>query len=1145
MTLWFFDRGVDDSSLAQPVNGLFLPFQQSQQHWPVLFSIRKKIIFFTVVPVTLLYNLIFAIHLYFSIKQASDAVAKRLTEQVWHYANEVDAYTRSIVQQGRYTAEVVSQAEGRSQQCMSELLRDLLDKNPSIRGAGLILFERNGLRSPEAWEARRKHATIEVASGRDLFPVLPLQSWWQDLEQNPDGFWLGPDRKFHGSRGMNFVVPVLGEGPLQGALILDVCLSDLRAEIIDRDLGQPKFSIIDKNGFYLHTDSKTARLMNHKVISNTLEIYGTPNLWGNLDELIEEGKPVLKRKWVPMRNHEYWFFGAPVKAGHWWLITHIRRDVALAVVREQAQVDALIMLISLLLIFTCACLVSDRITRPLSLLKQSMDDFTYRQHKPHVKATTSDEIGGLTESFMELIERLDAREQALHDVRANNIGHLVQRIRGSYFYFNLDQEGRVSHVSPSVQAILGYEPKEFMRLISSFLTTPEQVSFFEERFSAALNSDHGDTFELDFRHKDGSFRRIEIFWTDMRDTPGKYCEIEGMANDITDKISDTKKFKALLDSAPDATVISTPEGIISMVNSRAEILFGFERDELVNMPLKILTPMGSRAEHPLLGGNEQVDSSEACWEKFCLRGFESLGVDRDGRVFPVEITSNPLQTDDGLLISMAVRDITRRKRIEKELMDAKEQAERANRAKGLFLSNMSHELRTPLNGVLGYTQVLLQDSAVRTEHEKSLRTIEASGRHLLSLINDILDLTKIESSQIELHPTPLNLHKLLADVRNMVLEKASAKGLDVRLEASADVPEVIVADEIKLRQVLLNLMSNGVKYTVEGWVKLVARVEAESLCFVVEDTGIGIDETNLARVFEPFRQLKAGFQSGGTGLGLAISRHLVVALGGELRVESQVSKGSCFSFTIPLVLAGHQDLPERYRTQKEGFTLRLPDSWKGARILVVDDIESNRDMLASLLTMAGFDVEQADNGQAAIDRIRQQKFVMVMLDIRMPVMDGVEALKVIRAMPEQKGLKIVAVTASVSQESRASMLKQGFDDFLGKPLHAGELYERVGHLLGFEFEAEETPELVAGNEEGLVSGLPLIVRKELRRVMVRALELGDIQWLESRVLQLRGQCETTACIDRIITLCQKMDLEGLEQVQHLLQKQEGSFGQNS
>ncbi|MGB1272484.1 MAG: PAS domain-containing sensor histidine kinase, partial [Endozoicomonas sp.] len=359
---------------------------------------------------------------------------------------------------------------------------------------------------------------------------------------------------------------------------------------------------------------------------------------------------------------------------------------------------------------------------------------------------------------------------------------------------------------------------------------------FWERFRAALQGQFGENFELDIRHQNGSARRIEISWSDMGNAPGRACLIEGLANDITERVSDTKKFKLLLDSAPDATVIVTPEGVISMLNSRAEELFGFHREDLVNMPLSLLTPFESRARHPLLG-----DLTRASWEQLCLPGFESCGIDRSSRLFPVEITSNPLKTDDGLLIFMVIRDITERKRIEKELMTAKEQAERANQAKGLFLSNMSHELRTPLNGVLGNSQLLLRSLALQHAQRKCLKTIETSGRHLLYLINDILDLTKIESSEIELNPIAVDLLDFLKGVSSMVMEKATGKGLELRLLPVEPLPEAVELDEVKVRQVLLNLLSNGVKYTVHGWIELRVRVQRQRLLFEVSDTGVGIE----------------------------------------------------------------------------------------------------------------------------------------------------------------------------------------------------------------------------------------------------------------------------------------------------------------
>ena len=1101
----------------------------------MLFSIRKKIIFFTVVPVTLLYNLIFCIHLYFSIKQANEAVARRLTEQVWHYANEVDAYTRGVVKLADLSADVIASSGYGRQLVLPSFLSELLDNHVLVRSASLFLLNSKDSQ-PVMLRAYRDEDRIKVVRVMDNQGPLVDQPWWRSVPDLRQGVWIGPDTGTHGNRLISYLVPVIKAGSYSGFLKLDICLSDMRVRVIDTDFGQPKLSIVNARGEYLHTDRKTPRKLGHRNIDETLAFYGTPGLWGSLSELISAGKPVMKRAWLPLRQHEYWFYGAPIRSGRWWLITHVRRDVALGMVREQAQIDALVMLISLLLIFTCACLVSDRITRPLSLLKQSMDDFNYKQIKPQIRLNASDEIGSLADSFGELIDRLTERDQDLHDLRANNIGHLVQRLRGSYFYFNLDSAAVVTHVSPSVEAILGYRPIEFQRRFVSFLPSEEEQSSFKSKFNEVIRGQQSEPFELDIRHQDGSGRRIEIFWSDMFDAPSEYCVIEGLANDITERVSDTRKIKALLDSAPDATVISTPQGIISMMNTRAENLFGYERMELVNLPLKLLTPLDSRNAHPLLGDTGDHQDRQ----KFRVSGYESHGIDRQGRVFPVDITSNPLETDDGLLISIVIRDITERKRIEEELTTAKEQAETANRAKGQFLSNMSHELRTPLNGILGYTQLLLQDRKVRVGHEKSLRSIESSGRHLLSLINDILDLTKIESSNIELHPRAVNLQEMLMDVRNMLVGKAADKDLEIRLKSPGRLPEVIIVDEIKLRQVLLNLVSNGVKYTDKGWVELAVEAGEGRLGFAVTDTGIGIEPQFLHRVFEPFRQLRPDSLVGGAGLGLAISRRLVTAMGGELMVSSTPEKGSCFSFEIDIQVADRQDLQQDDAPQQNDGCLVLPKNWQKSRALVVDDIESNRNMLASLLEVAGFEVVLAAHGLEALEMVRTDTFAVVMMDIRMPVMDGMKAMHEIRKLPACRDLKIIAVTAGVSEESRNELIREGFDGYLAKPLYASKLFGLIGRLLGIEFDVlDDQPGVWQANVEEALDRLSPALAKELVQIVTKALELGDIEWLDGQVSQWSGSGDYTDIVNYIRGLSRSMDLESLELLVRTLTSQAG------
>ena len=468
--------------------------------------------------------------------------------------------------------------------------------------------------------------------------------------------------------------------------------------------------------------------------------------------------------------------GAPISVSRWWMVGCSSKSKAFAQWIEQAEFNAILMLLSVMLIFGCASFVSLRITQPIIQLGKCMDEFTnsYTQ-LDHKLPCTNDEVGSLSQSFYKMMQRLADREKQLHNVRTHSIGDLLERLNSSYFYLNLDEKGGVTYASPSVQSILGYSPEQFQRPLIDFLASQKSRVRLRAQLLEAQKGRWEGTFEIDMCCHDGSIRQIEMFWSHLNEVYDQQCFIEGLANDITERISDIRKFKQLLNSAPDATIIMTPEGVISMINTRAEQLFCYSRDELVNMPLEILTPYHIRYESPLLSELKAVNG-----EQSCLVEQVTQGIDKFGRIFSMEITSNTLQTDDGLLISMVLRDITERKRIEQELMITKEEAERANQTKGLFLSNISHELRTPLNGILGNAQLLLRSDDLSSLQRKSLNTIETSGQHLLSLINDILDLTKIESSQIEIRSVSVKLMDLLKNVLNMVQERAVSKVLELR-----------------------------------------------------------------------------------------------------------------------------------------------------------------------------------------------------------------------------------------------------------------------------------------------------------------------------------------------------------------------------
>ncbi|MEA5519892.1 PAS domain S-box protein [Limnoraphis robusta] len=412
------------------------------------------------------------------------------------------------------------------------------------------------------------------------------------------------------------------------------------------------------------------------------------------------------------------------------------------------------------------------------------------------------------------------------------------------------------------------------------------------------------------------------------------------------------------------------------------------------------------------------------------------------------------------------KDISDRKQTEIALRQAMEAAEAANLAKSIFLANMSHELRTPLNVILGFTQVMARDPSLTSTQQEDLQTIQRSGDHLLSLINDVLDLSKIEAGHCTLEETGFDLIALLHSLRNMLAERASSKGLDLCFEIAPEVPQFIVADAQKLRQILINLLSNAIKFTKKGNITLRVQTQefqqSNTLMFEVEDTGVGIAPEELNTIFDAFVQAQAGKRSvSGTGLGLTISRKLLELMGGEITVKSKIEQGSTFSFSLPVRLTDGVDLtPE----QSDRLVIGLVPGQPHHRILVVDDRSENRLLMVRLLSKLGLEVREASNGQEAVQLWKEWLPDLTWMDIRMPVLDGYEATKQIRAMEQGKTSIIIALTAQASQSDRTLALAAGCNDYISKPFREQTLFLKMAEYLGLEFlyQEQETALLAEG-----------------------------------------------------------------------------------
>ena len=424
-------------------------------------------------------------------------------------------------------------------------------------------------------------------------------------------------------------------------------------------------------------------------------------------------------------------------------------------------------------------------------------------------------------------------------------------------------------------------------------------------------------------------------------------------------------------------------------------------------------------------------------------------------------------------------------------------AESANRAKSVFLANMSHELRTPLNAVLGFSQLLQRESGLSEEGRKSLATINRSGQHLLALINDVLEISRIEAGRVVIQLQAFDLLDLLAGIEEMIRGRAEGKGLAFRVEHAPLLPRYVVGDGPHLTQVLINLLGNAVKYTQCGEVRLSVACTQQEICFAITDTGCGISVEEQAKLFQAFYQTDGAIAQGeGTGLGLAISLEYTQLMGGRLEVQSQPEQGSTFTLTLPLPEA--QD--ELVVVARARSIVGLEAGQEGLRILVVDDKEDNRELLKLLLEGIGFAVRTANDGQQAVESFQHWQPCFIWMDIRMPIMDGYAATRMIRSLPGGDAVKIVALTASVFEEDRAAVLAAGCDAMTFKPLEEDRLFAVMGELLGLRYRYAEA-EAVAPAQAANALDLSLLPAEMLQKLKAAA-EALDMDEMKTLVAQI-------------------------------------------
>lgn len=547
--------------------------------------------------------------------------------------------------------------------------------------------------------------------------------------------------------------------------------------------------------------------------------------------------------------------------------------------------------------------------------------------------------------------------------------------------------------------------------------------------------------------------------------------------------------RTLISTIPDLIWLKNSAGVYLACNPAFERFFGARESEIVGktdydfVAADLADFFRQNDQEAMAAGKPRVNEE---WITFADDGHRAL----------LETTKTPMHASDGTLVGVLGigHDITEHRHIQQELIrhrdhleevvaartvelnQAKLAAEAANHAKSTFLANMSHELRTPLNAILGFAHIMEHDENMPESQRRNVAIINRSGRHLLSLINDVLEISRIEAGRIEVSHEAFDLPSTITAVEEMIRVRAEDKGLTLVVERPADLPDYVLGDANHLREVLINLLGNAAKCTDRGQIGLRAVVEGDDrIRFDVTDTGPGIAKEEQERIFQAFYQSPEGKgKAEGTGLGLAISRNLVRLMRGDITVVSTLGEGSTFSFSIPLPLAAA--VPQ---SDSVARVIGLSEGQTSPRILVAEDHPDNQQLVEQILSRIGCQVRIADNGQLAVDLFQSWHPQLILMDIRMPVMDGYEATRVIRSLPDGDKIPIVALTASVFEEERSVALAAGCNDLAKKPIEENQLFEIIRRLLGlcYEYAPVEPPATAAAKAD--LSALPSEIRTDL------------------------------------------------------------------
>lgn len=627
---------------------------------------------------------------------------------------------------------------------------------------------------------------------------------------------------------------------------------------------------------------------------------------------------------------------------------------------------------------------------------------------------------------------------------------LISNIPGVAFRCRLDQDWSMLFISDAVERLTGWKPEEFITGDKTFaqLLHPEDVAWTAAIVSEKLHS--GQPYMLEYRilDRDGKEHWVSESASGVRGENGKIEWIDGVIIDITDSKRRNAEFEGVVNaiSRSLAVVEFDLQGHILNANQNFLSITGYALDELVGR------------HHSILCEPSEVSSPEyqQLWETL-RKGINTAGdfhrIGKQGQDIWIHGSYNPIFDPQGspYKIIKFASDLSERHAMEQDLRDAKARAEHAAAAKNTFLANMSHEIRTPMNAILGFTDVLLSEPA-NDNQRRHLTTVRNSARSLLTLLNDILDTAKLDHGAVELEIRDFSLREVCMQVMATLRINAQAKALPLVLDYPETVPDFFQGDALRLQQILLNLIGNAIKFTETGEVTLHVSRHQELIHLIIQDTGIGIAPDRINHIFDPFAQADASMSRrfGGTGLGTTISRQLIELMGGRIWVESELNVGSQFHVELPLAIGNAITATDEQRI------VELPP----LNILAVDDVPQNLELIQVLLGKLGHTITTARNGAEAVDVFSKSTFDIILMDVQMPVLNGLEATQRIRALEleyHRHPTPIIALSASVLEADIKAAKAAGMDGFAHKPIDMQRLSREIARLLDIDIPAIELP----------------------------------------------------------------------------------------